>query len=167
MAHELAHVKHRDILIGTIAATVGGTITYIAHMAGWAAMFGRSDDEDSGGGLSSLLLLILAPIAATLLQMAVSRSREFMADAGGAQISYNPLALASALHHPAQIKLRRLIIPGATAHMFIVNPLHGEYEIIFYHPAEERIARLRYSGEKRATIKWLLKNFDSISFRQR
>src|SRR5690606_18795844 len=80
MAHELAHVQHRDILIGTIAATLVGTITYIAQMAGWAMMFGRGNDDEDGGGISSLLLLILAPIAATLLQMAVSRSREFLAD---------------------------------------------------------------------------------------
>ena len=147
MAHELAHVKHRDILIGTIAATVVGTITYIAQMAGWAAMFGRSDDEDRGG-LSSLFLMILAPIAATLLQMAVSRSREFMADRGGAEISHNPLALASALGKLAQgnqIKAVNHAGP-ATAHMFIVNPLHGGgvMKLFSTHPpVEERIARLR------------------------
>jgi len=148
MAHELAHVKHRDILIGTVAATFVGTITYIAQMAGWAAMFGRSDDEDSGGGLSSLLLLILAPIAATLLQMAVSRSREFMADAGGAQISHNPLALASALGKLAQgNQIKAVDHAGpATAHMFIINPLHGGgvMKLFSTHPpVEERIARLR------------------------
>ncbi len=147
MAHELAHVKHRDILIGTIAATVVGTITYIAQMAGWAAMFGRSDDEDRGG-LSSLFLMILAPIAATLLQMAVSRSREFMADAGGAQISHNPLALASALGKLSQAnQIKPVNNSGpATAHMFIVNPLHGGgvMKLFSTHPlVEERIARLR------------------------
>lgn len=148
MAHELAHVKHRDILIGTIASTFVGTITYIAQMAGWAAMFSRGGDDRDRGGLTSLLLLILAPIAATLLQMAVSRSREFMADAGGAQISHNPLALASALgklSYANQIKPVDHAGP-ATAHMFIVNPLHGGgiMKLFSTHPpVEERIARLR------------------------
>ncbi len=148
MAHELAHVKHRDILIGTVASTVVGTITYIAQMAGWATMFGRNDDEDSGGGISSLFLMILAPIAATLLQMAVSRSREFIADAGGAQISHNPLALASALGKLSQgNQIKPVDHSGpATAHMFIVNPLHGGgvMKLFSTHPpVEERIARLR------------------------
>ncbi|NWF89871.1 MAG: zinc metalloprotease HtpX, partial [Ignavibacteriaceae bacterium] len=147
MAHELAHVKHRDILIGTIASTVVGTITYIAQMAGWAAMFGRSDDEDRGG-LSSLFLMILAPIAATLLQMAVSRSREFMADRGGAEISHNPLALASALGKLSQANQIKAVDHAgpATAHMFIVNPLHGGgvMKLFSTHPpVEERIAKLR------------------------
>lgn len=148
MAHELAHVKHRDILIGTVASTFVGTITYVAQMAGWAAMFSRGGDDRDRGGLSSLLLLILAPIAATLLQMAVSRSREFMADAGGAQISHNPLALASALGKLSsanQIKPVNHAGP-ATAHMFIVNPLHGGgiMKLFSTHPpVEERIARLR------------------------
>lgn len=148
MAHELAHVKNRDILIGTIASTVVGTITYIAQMAGWAAMFGRNDEEEGGGGISSLFLMILAPIAATLLQMAVSRSREFMADAGGAQISHNPLALASALGKLSQAnQIKPVNHAGpATAHMFIVNPLHGGgvMKLFSTHPpVEERIARLR------------------------
>ena len=148
MAHELAHVKHRDILIGTVAATFVGTITYIAQMAGWAAMFSRGGDDRDRGGISSLLLLILAPIAATLLQMAVSRSREFMADAGGAQISHNPLALASALGKLAQgNQIKAVDHAGpATAHMFIINPLHGGgvMKLFSTHPpVEERIARLR------------------------
>lgn len=148
MAHELAHVKHRDILIGTVASTFVGTITYVAQMAGWAAMFSRGGDDRDRGGLTSLILLILAPIAATLLQMAVSRSREFMADAGGAQISHNPLALASALGKLSsanQIKPVNHAGP-ATAHMFIVNPLHGGgiMKLFSTHPpVEERIARLR------------------------
>ena len=148
MAHELAHVKHRDILIGTVAATFVGTITYIAQMAGWAAMFSRGGDDRDRGGISSLLLLILAPIAATLLQMAVSRSREFMADAGGSQISHNPLALASALGKLAQgNQIKAVDHAGpATAHMFIINPLHGGgvMKLFSTHPpVEERIARLR------------------------
>lgn len=148
MAHELAHVQHRDILIGTIAATLVGTITYIAQMAGWAMMFGRGNDDEDGGGISSLLLLILAPIAATLLQMAVSRSREFLADEGGAKISGNPLALASALQ---KISTANQIKPvshagPASAHMFIVNPLHGGgvAKLFSTHPpVQERIERLQ------------------------
>jgi heat shock protein HtpX len=156
MSHELAHVKHRDILIGTVVSTFVGTITYIAQMAGWAAMFGRSDDEDRGG-LSSLLLLILAPIAATLLQMAVSRSREFMADAGGSEISHNPLALASALGKLSQANQIKAVDHAgpATAHMFIVNPLHagGIMKLFSTHPpVEERIARLRDIAAGRSSV---------------
>jgi len=147
MAHELAHVKNRDILTGTIAATLVGTITYIAQMAGWALMFGRSDD-DEGGGLGALFMLILAPIAAVLIQMAISRSREFVADTGGAQISNNPLALASALgkiSRANQIKPLNNVNP-ASAHMFIVNPLSGGgiAKLFSTHPpVEERINRLQ------------------------
>jgi heat shock protein HtpX len=148
MAHELAHIKNRDILTGTIAATVVGTITYIAQMAGWAMMFGRNNDDDSGGGLGSLFLLILAPIAATLLQMAVSRSREFAADQGGAAISGSPLGLASALQKISRAnKIKPLNHNNpATAHMFIVNPLHGGgvMKLFSTHPpVEERIKRLQ------------------------
>jgi heat shock protein HtpX len=146
ISHELAHVKHRDMLTGTIAATLVGTITYLAQMAGWALMFGRGRDDDDGG-ISSLLLLILAPIAATLLQLAVSRSREFAADAGGAQISGNPLGLASALRKiSAGNEMKPLNNSNpATAHMFIVSPLHGGgvMKLFSTHPPiEERIKRL-------------------------
>src|SRR5690606_33852875 len=96
MAHELAHVKHRDILISTIAATLVGTISYIAQMAGWAAMFGRSYDRE-GGGLGGLLVIILSLIIAVVFQMAISRSREFAAGAGSAEISGSQMVLASAL----------------------------------------------------------------------
>ncbi|OGU76385.1 MAG: protease HtpX [Ignavibacteria bacterium RBG_16_35_7] len=147
MAHELAHIKNRDILTGTIAATLVGTITYIAQMAGWALMFGRSDD-DEGGGLGALLMLILAPIAAVLIQMAISRSREYAADSGGADISKNPLALASALgkiSRANQVKPLNNVNP-ASAHMFIVNPLSGGgiSKLFSTHPpVEERINRLQ------------------------
>src|SRR5512135_1387390 len=95
MAHELSHVKHRDILISSIAATIAGAITYLAHMAQWAAMFGagRDSDDEGGGGFGMILMAILAPIAAMLIQMAISRSREYAADRGGAEISGNPLYL--------------------------------------------------------------------------
>jgi len=148
MAHELAHVKNKDILTGTIAATLVGTITYIAQMAGWAMMFGRGHDDDDGGGIGSLFMLILAPIAATLIQFAISRSREYAADQGGSMISKNPLALASALgkiSRANQIKPLHNVNP-ASAHMFIVNPLSGGgiSKLFSTHPpVEERIKRLQ------------------------
>lgn len=147
LAHELSHIKHRDILIGTIAATMVGTITYVAHMASWAMMFSRGSDRDDDSGLSGLFLMIVAPIAATLLQLAISRSREYDADKGGAEVSGNPLFLASALRKLTQANE---IIPEhdprpATAHMFIVNPLHGGGVMSLFSthpPMEERIKRL-------------------------
>jgi heat shock protein HtpX len=149
LSHELAHVKHRDILTGTIAATLVGTITFIAQMAGWAMMFtGRAGNSRDDDGLAGLFLIILAPIAATLLQLAVSRSREFAADEGGAKISGQPLALASALQKISganQIKPVNNVGP-ATAHMFIVNPLRGGgvMKLFSTHPPiEERIKRLQ------------------------
>jgi len=149
MAHELSHVKNRDILTGTIAATLVGSITYIAQMAGYAMMFGRGHDDDrAGSGIASLVLLIVAPIAATLIQMAISRSREFAADAGGAAISRNPLGLASALEKISranQIKPVSHVGP-ASAHMFIINPLKGGGVMSLFSthpPVEERIKRLR------------------------
>ncbi len=153
ISHELAHVKHRDMLTGTIAATLVGTITFVAQMAGWAMMFGRGRDDDDGG-ISSLFLLILAPVAATMLQLAVSRSREFAADAGGAEISGSPLALASALRKISagnEVKPLNNSSP-ATAHMFIINPLHGGgvMKLFSTHPPiEERIKRLeKLAAEK-------------------
>ncbi|MFO7448370.1 MAG: zinc metalloprotease HtpX [Ignavibacteriaceae bacterium] len=148
MAHELAHVQHRDILIGTIAATLVGTISYIAQMAGWMMMFGRGSDDEDGGGIGSLFLLILAPVAATLLQLAVSRSREYLADEGGAKISGNPLGLASALQKISRAnQIKPVSHAGpASAHMFIVNPLHGGGVMSLFSthpPVEERIKRLQ------------------------
>jgi heat shock protein HtpX len=148
MAHELAHVKHRDTLIGTIAATLVGSISYIAHMAGWIFMFGRGDDDSPGAGIGGLVLLILSPILAMLLQMAISRSREFAADRGGAEISGSPLALASALQKISrgnQLKPVNHSEP-ASAHMFIINPLRGGgiSKLFSTHPpTEERIKRLK------------------------
>ena len=150
LSHELAHVKHRDILIGTIAATMAGAISMIANMAQWALIFGgggkSSNDREGGNPLGGLLMLIVAPIAAMLIQMAISRSREFEADAGGAQISGNPLSLANALR---TLDRKAGEIPmdasPATAHMFIVNPLSGGglAKLFSTHPPmEERIARL-------------------------
>jgi len=150
MAHELAHVKNRDILVSTIAATFAGAISMIGSMLQWGAMLGagRGDDEEGGGigGLvGSLAMAIIAPIAAMLIQMAVSRSREYMADATGAEICGKPLSLAAAL---AKLQNASQAIPmeearPATAHMFIVNPLTGGglASLFSTHPPmEERIA---------------------------
>src|SRR6266581_3555483 len=150
LAHELSHVKNRDVLISTIAATLAGAITYLAHMAQWAAMFGgrSSDDEERGGNpLALILMAVLAPLAAMLVQLAVSRAREFQADATGARVAGQPRGLASALQ-----KLERAneIAPMAanpsTAHLFIVNPLGRNVLMRLFSthpPIEERIARLR------------------------
>lgn len=153
MAHELAHVKNRDILVSTIAATFAGAISMIGSMLQWGAMMGtaRSDDEEGGGAgsmIGSLAMAIVAPIAAMLVQMAVSRSREYMADETGAQICGKPLALAGAL---AKLQRASQAIPmqearPATAHMFIVNPLTGgSLTSLFstHPPMEERISRLQ------------------------
>lgn len=148
IGHELAHVKHRDILIGTIAAVFAGAIAMLAHMAQWAAIFGggRSDNERGGGMFGMLAMAIVAPIAAMLIQMAISRSREYSADESGARFHGNPRDLASALR-----KLQRgaQAIPmqasPSTAHMFIVNPLSGKglMQLFSTHPPmEERVARL-------------------------
>ena len=150
MAHELAHVQNRDILVGTIAATFAGAISMIGNMLQWGAMFGagRSDDDEGGGGLiGSLVMAIVAPIAAMLIQMAVSRSREYLADETGARICGRPLALANALRklHNASQMIPMHDARPATAHMFIVNPLAGGSLMSLFSthpPMEERIARL-------------------------
>lgn len=153
LGHELSHVKHRDILVSSIAATLAGAISYLAHMAQWAAIFGGGsrDREDGGGNIFGLLfMIIVAPLAAMLIQMAVSRSREYMADEGGAKVTHDPLALASALR---KLQMGAQNIPmqvsdataTSTAHMFIVNPLSGGgiANLFSTHPPmEERIARL-------------------------
>lgn len=156
LAHELAHIKHRDILLATIVATFVGTITFISRLAGWSMMFagGSRDREDSGNALASLVLLIVAPIAAVILQLAISRAREFMADEGGARISGKPLALASALsklEQAAQVVPMREASPS-TAHLFIVNPLRGSsiMKLFSTHPPiEERIRRLKLLAQGR------------------
>lgn len=148
MAHELSHVRHRDILISSIAATMAGAITYLANMAQWAAIFGGGRDrDDEGGGMFGLLAMaIVAPLAAMLIQMAISRSREYEADRGGAELSRNPLYLAGALK---KLQLANQQIPlqanPASAHMFIVNPLTGGGLMSLFSthpPLEERVRRL-------------------------
>jgi heat shock protein HtpX len=146
MAHELSHVKHRDILIQSIAATIAGAITYLANMAQWAAIFGGRDRDEEGGGFSILLMAILAPIAAMLIQMAISRAREYEADRGGAELSHNPLYLAAALRklHMANQQIPMDANP-ASAHMFIVSPLTGGGLMSLFSthpPIEERVRRL-------------------------
>ena len=154
IAHELSHIKDRDILIGSIAATIAGAIMMLANMAQWAAIFGggRSDDEEGGGGgtIGLIVMAILAPIAATLIQMAISRSREYLADSEGAQVSGNPYGLASALE---KLSSASQVVPmhanPSTAHMFIVNPLSGRSLMNLFSthpPVEERVARLRSMG---------------------
>lgn len=150
IAHELAHIKNKDMLIGSIAATLAGAIVMLANMAQWAAIFGggsRDRDDGRGGMIGLIAMAILAPIAATLIQMAISRSREYLADEGGSRISGSPYDLASALE-----KLSRaseaipLAANPSTAHMFIVNPLTGRSLMNLFSthpPIEERVARLR------------------------
>ncbi|WP_292484516.1 zinc metalloprotease HtpX [Methanohalobium sp.] len=153
-AHEMAHVKHRDTLVSTIAATIAGAITMLAYMAQWAAIFGGFGRDDEGGNniIGYLALAILAPIAATIIQLAISRSREFAADAEGAKITHKPWALANALSKleqgAASYKPRKDEVKASenTAHMFIVNPLKGKTLASLFrtHPVtEERIKRLK------------------------
>ncbi len=147
IGHELAHIKHRDILISTIAATIAGAISYLAYMAKWALIFGGRDDDEDGSPLFAIVMMIVAPIAAMLIQMAISRSREYAADSGGTKIAGNPGYLANALKklHMASQRIPLEAQP-ATAHMFIVNPLSGGWiaKLFSTHPPmEERIARLQ------------------------
>jgi heat shock protein HtpX len=149
MAHEMSHVMHRDILIGSIAATIAGAIAYMAHMAQWAAIFGGfGRDEEDSNPLALIALAIIAPMAAMLIQMAISRSREYEADKGGAQLCGNPLSLANALRklENANEKAPMPRVNEATAHMFIVNPLRGGggVKALFttHPPMAERIRRL-------------------------
>ncbi len=152
LAHEMSHIKNRDILIGSIAATMAGAIMILATMARWSAFFGggSQDEEGGGGGMGMIGLIamsILAPVAAMLIQMAISRSREYLADATGAQIAGNPEGLANALGKlGAYAKQIPMKAQPATAHMFIVNPLSGRKMANLFSthpPLEDRIARLR------------------------
>ena len=149
IAHELAHIKHRDVLVGTIAATIAGAISFLAQMAQWAMIFGgrSSDDGKHGNPIATIVMMIVGPIAAILVQMAISRSREYGADAGGAKLSGNPLYLASALK---KLQMASQKIPmnanPATSHMFIVSPLSGRGMLKLFSthpPIEERIERLK------------------------
>jgi len=147
VAHELAHIQNRDILISSIAAVMAGAISYLATMAQWSMIFGgHRDDEGGGNPITAIAMMIIAPLAASMIQMAISRSREYIADATGAQICGQPKALASALYklstrnqeHPMDVN-------PASAQMYIVNPLSGSSmaKLFSTHPPmEERINRL-------------------------
>ncbi|MBS1113117.1 MAG: family peptidase [Nitrospirae bacterium] len=148
IGHELSHIKNRDILISTITATIAGAISYLAQMAQWAMIFGghRGDDDEGGSPIAAFVMMIVGPLAAMIIQMAISRSREYAADSGGAEIAGNPRYLSGALRklHMASQKIPMHANP-ATSHMFIVNPLTGGgiLKLFSTHPPiEERIARL-------------------------
>jgi heat shock protein HtpX len=155
IAHELAHIKNRDTLIMTIAATLAGAISMLANMAQWALLLGRSSDNDEGGNpLAGLAGILVAPIAGMLIQMAISRAREFVADEGGAQIGGDPMALASALRKIEGWSREVPMEAGtpATAHLFIVNPFAGSGMLKLFSthpPTEERVARLRALARQR------------------
>lgn len=149
LAHELAHIKNRDILVSTIAACVTGVITYAAHAVGFLGMGShQNDDGEHASPMTGILMMLVAPLAATLIQLGISRSREYLADETGAAISGDPLALASAL---ARLEQAATVVPSAaaqpaTASLFIVNPFAGGAQmarLFSTHPAtDERIARL-------------------------
>ena len=151
LAHELSHIKHRDILVQTVAAAMAGAITMIANWARFAALFGggRSSDDEGGGGniVSVIIFSMIAAFAAMLIQLAISRSREYYADAGGAQLAGNPLSLAHALRK-LQMGVQRVPMQDAnpsTAHMFILNPFSAKGVLALFSthpPMEERIQRL-------------------------
>lgn len=156
LAHELAHVKNRDILIGSVAATMAGAIMMLADMARWSAIFGGHRDREGGGGgggLGLILMSVIAPLAAMLIQMAISRSREYLADATGAAFAGSPEGLARALEKlGAYSRQLPMDASPSTAHMFIVNPLSGRSLMSLFSthpPLEERIARLRGRGFSR------------------
>lgn len=151
LGHELAHVKHRDILIGTIAASMAGVVSMVANIVQWGAIFGTRSDDDNGGLVGTLATIILAPIAATLIQLAVSRSREYDADKTGGEICGNPMYLANALEkieYYVQHSAPMSQAGTATAHMFIINPLENSKKMMknlfSTHPdTDDRIAHLR------------------------
>lgn len=160
VAHELSHIKNRDTLISTVVASVAGIITMIANIAQWTAIFGfgRGDDED-GGGLGGIVefifLVVLAPLAATLIQLGVSRSREYLADQTGGNVSGNPLALASALRKIEYFAHHRVMPEAtpATSHLFIINPFSGAGGMIVSlfstHPSTaDRVAKLEEQAKK-------------------
>ncbi len=149
LAHELAHIKNRDILVSTIAAAVAGAISFIGNMLQWTAIFGGSSDDDAPNPIAALVLAIVAPIGATLVQLGISRSREYLADETGARICGDPEALASALE---KLERASYVVPAATAtpataSLFIVNPFSGTRGFVSlfstHPPMDERIRRLR------------------------
>ena len=160
IAHELSHIKNRDTLISTVVASIAGAITWIGHMAQWSAILGmgnRDNDEDGGSNIVGMLFtIILAPLAATLIQLGISRSREYLADQTGGIISNNPLALANALEK-IDYYAQHQVLPSATpstSHLFIINPLSGTGDwvtsLFSTHPTTpDRVARLREQSNHR------------------
>ena len=159
ISHELGHIRNRDILVSSIAATFAGAITMLVHIGQFAMIFGgRSDDDEDGGGIfGALLMIILAPLAATIIQLAISRSREFGADRTGAEVGGDPEALASALEKlDAYSRQIPLPVNPAAAHMFIVKPLTGfSMQSLFssHPPTEQRVARLRQIALERSKVR--------------
>lgn len=156
IGHELSHVKHRDILVSTIAATIGGAISHLVYMAQWGMMFGRDRDERDGsplGAIGAILMIVIAPLAAMLIQLAISRSREYLADEGGARLAGSPFPLANALRKLHQgARMIPMDANPATAHIFIVSPLTGSGFLSLFSthpPIEERIARLEAMAYQR------------------
>ena len=154
LAHEFAHIKHRDILISSVAATIAGAITMLANIFQFAAIFGHHDDEEDGGGLiAGLAMIIVAPIAATLIQLAISRAREYAADARGAELAGDPLALAGALRKLERgTWLRPMDVNPAAASMYIVHPFAGNGLVSLFQthpPINERVARLEAIAMRR------------------
>ena len=163
LGHELSHIKHHDTLISTIAASIAGVISWIANLAQWAAIFGMGgrDRDDNGGAIGLLFTIIIAPIAAMLIQLAISRSREYEADKSGGEICGNPLHLARALEKIDYYASNARTMSGATpatAHLFIVNPLKNSkralVSLFSTHPStEERIERLREQAKEMRLLK--------------
>ncbi|MBQ7630743.1 MAG: zinc metalloprotease HtpX [Selenomonadaceae bacterium] len=161
LGHELAHVKHRDILIGTIAAAMAGVISMIGSIVQWGAIFGSRDDDDNGGLVGTLAAIIIAPLAASIIQMAISRSREYDADKTGAEICGNPNYLASALQKIENYTQHSAPLENAgeaTAHMFIINPFDGTKKFLkglfSTHPdTEDRIARLHQQATEMGLVR--------------
>jgi len=159
LAHEISHIKNRDILVATVAATIATAIGYLAHMLQWATIFGgvRGRDGERGSGLGALLAAIIMPIAATLIQLAISRSREYLADETGAKTCHDPLALASALEKlhgsaKAQHRTPETAVESTTASLFIVNPFTASRMVNLFSthpPMEKRVERLRAMAMKR------------------
>ena len=163
LAHEFAHIKNRDILLTTVAATIAGAISAMANLFQFATLFGQHDEDEEGGSmLGGLAMLILAPIAATLIQLAISRSREYQADASGASLTHDPLALASALRK-IEYGTRALPLPAegqltSTAHLMIANPFRaqGIANLFSTHPPmAQRIARLERMAANAGPIQYM------------
>ena len=161
LGHELAHVKHRDILIGTVAAAMAGVISMIGSIVQWGAIFGTRDEDDNGGFAGTIIAIIIAPLAASIIQMAISRSREYDADKTGGEICGNPNYLASALEKIERFTLNgaRLESAGeATAHMFIINPFEGSGKFLrnlfSTHPeTSDRIFRLHQQADELGIVR--------------